>query len=64
MLKGGIENMKEIKIKNINFNQKYMIDEFGNIWSPYGGGKFLSPSPTKKGYMRIVLQTSEGRKTF
>lgn len=56
--------MKEIKIKNISFNQKYMIDEFGNIWSPYGGGKFLSPSSTKKGYMRIVLQTSKGRKTF
>lgn len=56
--------MKEIKIKNVNFNQKYMIDENGNIWSPYGGGKFLSPSKTQKGYMRIVLQTSEGRKTF
>ena len=24
----------------------------------------LSPAPTKKGYYRIVLQTSEGRKTF
>lgn len=56
--------MTEIKIKNIKFNQKYMIDELGNIWSPYNGGKFLSPSPTKKGYVRIVLQTSEGRKTF
>lgn len=56
--------MKEIKIKNIKFNQKYQIDEKGNIWSPYRGGQFLSPSPTKKGYYRIVLQTSTGRKTF
>ena len=56
--------MKEIKIKNIIFNQKYMIDENGNIWSPYRGGKYLHPSPTQKGYYRIVLQTSKGRKTF
>lgn len=56
--------MKEIIIKNIQFNQKYMIDEEGNIWSPYRGGRFLHPSPTEKGYYRIVLQTSKGRKTF
>ena len=63
MLKGGIK-MKEINVKGIIFNQKYMIDENGNIWSPYGGGKYLHPSPTQKGYYRIVLQTSKGRKTF
>ena len=56
--------MKEIKIPNITFNQKYMINELGEIWSPYAGGRFLSPSPTEKGYLRIVLQTSNGRKTF
>ena len=56
--------MREIKIKNIIFNQKYMIDEEGNIWSPYRGGRFLKSFPTEKGYYRIVLQTSEGRKTF
>lgn len=56
--------MREIKIKNIIFNQKYMIDEEGNIWSPYRGGRFLKAFPTEKGYYRIVLQTSEGRKTF
>ena len=56
--------MQEIIIKNIKFNQKYMIDEQGNIWSPYNGGKYLTPSLTKKGYLRIVLQTSEGKKTF
>lgn len=56
--------MKEIKVKNVKFNQKYMINEEGQIWSPFGGGKFLSPSPTQKGYYRIVLQTSNGRKTF
>lgn len=55
---------KEISVKNIQFNQKYMIDEAGQIWSPYRGGRYLHPSPTKKGYERIVLQTSEGRKTF
>ena len=68
-MKGVVTNMSinelyEIKIKNIVFNQKYMIDKNGNIWSPYQGGKFLSPSPTQKGYYRIVLQTSKGRKTF
>lgn len=41
-----------------------MINEEGQIWSPYGGGKFLTPSLTQKGYYRIVLQTSKGRKTF
>lgn len=56
--------MKEIKMPNITFNQKYMIDEQGKIWSPYRGGKYLSPAPTTKGYYRIVLQTTEGRKTF
>lgn len=56
--------MKEIKMPNITFNQKYMIDEQGKIWSPYRGGKYLSPAPTAKGYYRIVLQTTEGRKTF
>lgn len=56
--------MKEIKIPNIQFNQKYMVDEEGNIWSPYRGLKKLHPSPTQKGYYRIVLQTAEGRKTF
>ena len=56
--------MKEIKIKDVIFNQKYMVDEKGNIWSPYRGGRFLTPSPTEKGYYRIVLQTSKGRKTF
>lgn len=56
--------MKEIKIKSIQFNQKYMINEQGQIWSPYRGGRFLTPSLTEKGYYRIVLQTSLGRKTF
>lgn len=56
--------LKEIKVKDIVFNQKYLIDENGNIWSPYRGGKYLSPAPTKKGYYRIVLQTNQGRKTF
>ena len=56
--------MKEINVKGIIFNQKYMIDDNGNIWSPYRGGKYLHPSPTQKGYYRIVLQTSKGRKTF
>lgn len=56
--------MKEIQVKNIKFNQKYMISEEGKIWSPFQGGKFLNPSKTQKGYYRIVLQTSEGRKTF
>lgn len=55
---------KLITIPNIVFNQKYEIDDQGNIWSPYRGGRQLSPAPTKKGYYRIVLQTSEGRKTF
>lgn len=55
---------KEIKIHGIEFNQKYMIDKEGNIWSPYRGGKYLHPAPTKKGYYRIVLQTTNGRKTF
>lgn len=56
--------MKIISIPNITFNQNYQADEEGNIWSPYGGLHKLSPSATKKGYFRIVLQTSEGRKTF
>lgn len=55
--------MKEIKVKDITFKIKYLIDEEGNIWSPYKKD-FLSPSPTKKGYYRIVLQTTEGKKTF
>lgn len=56
--------MKTISIPNIVFNQNYQADEDGNIWSPYGGLHKLSPSPTQHGYFRIVLQTSEGRKTF
>ena len=56
--------MKIISIPNIIFNQDYQADEDGNIWSPYGGLHKLSPSATKKGYFRIVLQTSKGRKTF
>ena len=56
--------MKEIKINGVIFNQKYMIDENGSVWPPYGGGKYLHPSPTQKGYYRIVLQTPKGRKTF
>lgn len=55
--------MKEIKVKNVIFNQKYLIDEEGKIWSPYKKD-YLSPCPTSKGYYRIVLQTSKGRKTF
>lgn len=41
-----------------------MINEQGQIWSPYRGGKYLTPCPTQKGYYRIVLQTNQGRKTF
>ena len=59
-----MREIKEIKVKGIELNQKYMIDELGNIWSPYRSGKYLSPAPTQKGYLRIVLQTTEGRKTF
>ena len=56
--------MKKITIPNVKFNQEYLVDKNGNIWSPYRGLHMLKPSPTKKGYYRIVLQTSEGRKTF
>lgn len=56
--------MKKITIPNVKFNQEYLVDRDGNIWSPYHGLHKLNPSPTKKGYYRIVLQTSEGRKTF
>lgn len=56
--------IKKIKIPGITFNQEYQIDDEGNIYSPYNGFHKLNPSPTKKGYYRIVLQTSNGRKTF
>lgn len=63
-MKGSVKMQKEIKVPGVVFNQKYLIDENGVIWSPYRGGKILSPSPTKKGYYRIVLQTNIGKKTF
>ena len=55
---------KEIVVPGIVFNQKYEVDEQGNIWSPYRGPRLLHPAPSPKGYLRIVLQTTEGRKTF
>lgn len=59
-----INKTKIITYPEIIFNNEYRIDEEGNVWSPVNGWNQLSKQKIPKGYLRVGLMTSEGRKFF
>ena len=59
-----LEDTKIISYPNIVFNQEYRIDKNGIVWSPYRGWHQVSIQKIPKGYLRVGLMTSQGRKFF
>lgn len=60
----NIENAKTVVYPGIIFKYEYKIDDKGNVWSPYRGGQLMSQQEIAKGYLRVPLTTTEGRKFF
>lgn len=60
----NINNTELIKYPDTLFNQEYRIDKNGDIWSPYRGWHLVSKQKIQKGYLRVGLMTSNGRKFF
>lgn len=56
--------LKEVVYPNISFNQKYMVNEQGEIFSPYRGWHKMKTNKIQKGYLRVHLMTSNGGKFF
>lgn len=54
----------EVVYPQESFNQKYTITDEGEVFSPYRGGRIISPQEIAKGYLRVGLMTSSGRKFF
>ena len=59
-----LEDTKIINYPNIVFNQEYRIDKNGVVWSPYRGWHQVSIQKILKGYLRVGLMTTQGRKFF
>lgn len=56
--------LKEVYYPGFSFKQKYMIDTFGNIYTPYRGFHKMTYQKIKKGYFRVHLSTDKGSKFF
>ena len=55
---------KEVVYPNVQFNQKYVVNEQGEVFSPYRGWHKLKTHKIKKGYLRVHLMTNQGGKFF
>ena len=59
-----IENTKIVTYPKVIFNNEYRIDKDGDVWTPYRGWHQLSKQKIAKGYLRVGMMTSEGRRFF
>ena len=59
-----ITRTKIITYPDISFNNEYRVDQDGDVWTPVGGWQQLSKQKINKGYLRVGLMTSTGRKFF
>lgn len=56
--------LKEVVYPGVSFNQKYEVNEKGEIFSPYRGWHKLKVHKINKGYLRVHLMTDKGGKFF
>lgn len=56
--------LKEVVYPGVQFNQRYLINEKGEVFSPYRGLHQLKQHKIQKGYLRVHLRTTDGSKFF